>query len=135
MFRPGLFSHLRHLAVSVVAGAAVGLLVLTAPAPAAAPARISVAPSTVSSGGTVVFSGRVPARGAQSCPAADAAILTSTAALFPPSGIGPQAARKPGGAFRIRYTVPASTPHGTYTVGVRCGGGNVGVHTTLKVTR
>jgi hypothetical protein len=99
-----------------------------------AAARISVSPSTVSSGGSVVFSGRVPTRGLQSCPSQDPAVLTSTAALFPPDGIGPQAHRNSRGVFRISYTVPRSTPHGKYVVGVRCGGGDVGVHATLKVT-
>jgi hypothetical protein len=135
MLRPGPLPHLKRLAVSVVAGAVAGLLLLTAPAPAAAAARISVSPSTVSSGGTVVVSGRIPTRGPQACPSRDSAILTSTAALFPPDGIGPNAHRKRGGVFRIRYTVPASTPPGMYFIGVRCGGGNVGVQATLKVTR
>jgi hypothetical protein len=132
MFRPGPIPYLGRLAVSVVAAVA-GLLLLTAPAAAAA-ARLSVSPSTVSGGGTVEISGRIPTHGPQSCPSADPAIITSTAALFPPDGIGPQAHRNPGGVFRIRYTVPASTPAGIYILGVRCGGGNVSVQATLTIT-
>jgi hypothetical protein len=100
---------------------------------AQAHARLSVRPDTVHPGDTVVVAGRVPVRGAQACPAGDPAILTSTAALFPPDGIGPLAPRGPSGKFKFEYVVQSSTPPGTYLIGVRCGGGNVGVSTTLRV--
>src|SRR5438132_12571389 len=47
--------------------------------------------------------------------------------LFPPDGFGPTAARDSHGAFALTYTVPTSTPAGTYQIGARCGGGNIGV--------
>jgi hypothetical protein len=59
--------------------------------------------------------------------------VTSEAALFPPDGFGPTATRDSDGSFAIDYTVPASTTPGTYTVGLRCGGGNVGVGASLTV--
>jgi hypothetical protein len=58
----------------------------------------------------------------------------ATADLFPPDGFGPEAARSSKGAFALSYTVPTSTPPGTYQIGVRCGGGLVGVTAGLKVT-
>src|SRR5689334_20052633 len=78
---------------------------LFAVAPAlAAGSTISVAPATAAAGQTVVISGSVPVTGDGS------------------------------GAFRANYRVPATTAAGTYEIGLRCGGGNVGVHTTLRVT-
>jgi hypothetical protein len=100
----------------------------------AAEADISVSPSTVRSGDPVVISGLVPTSGQPSCPASDTVILTSVAALFPPDGFGPHTSRSTTGAFRTIYTVPTSTPPGTYRIGLRCGGGNVGVGASLRVT-
>lgn len=94
---------------------------------------LSVAPSATSPGGSVTFSGVVPVTGAASCPSGDSAQLTATVALFPPDGFGPQAARDSNGAFRATYTVPATTPVGTYAVAVRCGGANTGVSANLQV--
>jgi hypothetical protein len=91
---------------------------------------ITVTPSVVAAGGTVHISGSVSIEG---CPQSDAAIVTGLDALFPPDGFGPQAARDATGAFALDYTVPSSTPAGTYQVGLRCGGGNVGVSAALTV--
>ncbi|MBT8224893.1 MAG: class F sortase [Dactylosporangium sp.] len=114
-----------------VLGAASGILLVATPAAAAS--TISVSPSTVTVGGPVVISGTIPTSGEPSCPQDDVAILTSDPALFPPDGFGPRATRDATGAFQISYTVPVSTPPGTYPIGMRCGGGNVGVHTELEV--
>ncbi|HKT00729.1 MAG TPA: hypothetical protein VJT31_14460 [Rugosimonospora sp.] len=100
---------------------------------AQAQARLSVRPQSVRPGGRILITGFIPTSGAQSCLAGDAAIPTSTAALFPPDGFGPPAPRSNTGRFEIRYVVPTSTPPGTYRIGVRCGGGNVGVSATLRV--
>ncbi len=116
-----------------VIGVAVALAVtaVSAAAPAyGASASISVSPSTVPAGGTVHISGSIPVK---KCPASDSATVTSDAALFPPDGFGPSATRDSNGEFALDYTVPASTPPGTYTVGARCGGGNVGVGASLTV--
>jgi hypothetical protein len=100
----------------------------------AAAADISVSPSTVPSGDTVVISGTVPTSGDRSCPSSDTLILTADAALFTPDGFGPRLSRSATGAFQTSYTVPNSTSPGTYTIGLRCGGGNVGVRAILEVT-
>jgi hypothetical protein len=100
-----------------------------APAPAQQPS-ITVSPSTAAPGATVTFSGNIPAAG--DCPPGSAG-LTSTAALFPPDGFGPPAPSDADGNFQVTYTIPAATAPGTYTIGMRCGGGNVGVSTSLQV--
>jgi len=97
----------------------------------ATPASITINPSSARPGDSATIAGNVPTDG---CPASDAAQLTSTADLFPPDGFGPQASRDASGAFSTTYTIPTSTPAGSYSVGVRCGGGNVGVTDTLVVT-
>jgi type 1 fimbria pilin len=91
---------------------------------------ISVSPSTVSPGGTIHISGTVSTQG---CPQSDDATITDSSALFPPDGFGPSVPRASNGDFAIDYTVPTSTPPSTYTIGIRCGGGNVGVSAQLHV--
>ena len=119
----------RFLIAGVVVASAAAMLVA---APAYAEnASISVSPSTVPAGGTVHISGAIPV---QKCPASDGATVTSQGALFPPDGFGPTATRDSNGGFATDYTVPTSTPGGSYDVGLRCGGGNVGVSATLTVT-
>jgi hypothetical protein len=109
----------------------VALAALAGPAFAAKNGSINVSPTTVPPGGVVHISGSVPVK---NCPASDAATITATAALFPPDGFGPNADRDSNGDFAVDYTVPVSTPPGTYDVGVRCGGGNVGVAAALTVS-
>lgn len=101
----------------------------TAPAYGAS-ASITVSPSTVSAGSTVHISGSIPV---SKCPASDGATVTGDAALFPPDGFGPTATRNGSGDFALDYVVPTSTPAGTYSVDLRCGGGNVGVSASLTV--
>jgi hypothetical protein len=91
---------------------------------------ISVSPSTISPGGTVHISGSVSLQG---CPQSDDATIADSSALFPPDGFGPTVLRNSNGDFATDYTVPTSTPPGTYTLTVRCGGGNVGVSAQLHV--
>lgn len=109
----------------------VGLFVVVATAsPAAASGDISVDPSTAAPGDTVTIAGTVPTDG---CPSGDGAQLTSTDVLFPPDGFGPQAPRDANGKFSIQFAIPATTPPGSYSIGVRCGGGNVGISAGLTV--
>jgi hypothetical protein len=115
----------------VVGSVLVVIVVLLATATtASASANISVDPTTASPGDSVTIAGNVPTDG---CPADDAAQLTSTAELFPPDGFGPPAGRDASGNFSIQYAVPASTQVGTYSIGVRCGGGNVGISAELEI--
>jgi len=96
---------------------------------------VAVAPSSAAPGEVVVISGNVPVSGAGSCPAGDPVQLTSTSALFPPDGFGPEAPRGAAGDFEVRYSLPSSTPLGDYQIGLRCGGGNVGVSASLHVAQ
>jgi hypothetical protein len=117
---------------SVLTGLATSVLVvgLALPAAAGPGSSISVRPRVVNAGGQVRISGSTPV---SDCPAEDAAILTSSADLFPPDGFGPAVPRDAAGAFSVVYRVPATTPAGTYQIGFRCGGGNVGVTAPLRV--
>jgi hypothetical protein len=127
-------NHLRRGGVAIALAAGfVAIAPMVASAPAQTGASVTVSPASTPAGGTVMFSGVVPASGTPSCAPGDAT-LTSDAALFPPDGFGPQAPRDATGAFQVDFQVPASTAPGTYSVGVRCGGGNVGVSTSLTVT-
>jgi hypothetical protein len=94
-------------------------------------ATISVSPTVVAAGHPVRISGSVRYEG---CTADTGPVLTSLDRLFPPDGRGPAADRDSAGAFSVSYTVPAQTPAGAYQIGVRCGGGNVGVSARLQVT-
>jgi hypothetical protein len=96
---------------------------------------ITVSPSTIAPGGDITISGNVPLTGDQSCPSGDGVRLTSISDLFPPDGFGPEVARDTNGDFETTYTVPLDTAPGTYRIGMRCGGGNVGISTTVQVVR
>jgi hypothetical protein len=97
--------------------------------PAPAPS-ITVSPSTAAQGDTVTISGN-----ASGCSAEGNEVrLSSTPDLFPPDGFGPLVPLDGNGDFETTYTIPADTPPGTYSIGMRCGGGNLGVRATLQVT-
>jgi hypothetical protein len=116
----------------LIAAAAVVWIAILGAAPAyGASASISVSPPAAPAGSTVHISGSIPVK---KCPASDGATITSDSALFPPDGFGPTATRNSQGAFAVDYTVPTSTPPGSYTLGLRCGGGNVGVSAILTVS-
>jgi hypothetical protein len=120
----------RPLVVALVGGVA-ALVVLVVPAYAAQNGSITVSPSTVPAGGTVHISGSVSVK---ACPLLDSATVVGKAALFPPDGFGPSAARNAQGDFALDHAVPTSTPPGSYEIEVRCGGGNVGIAATLTVS-
>jgi len=118
---------------AAIAVALVALVGAAVPVTAAA-STITVSPSTVAAGGTITVSGSIPTTGTGSCAPSDGVTLTSTEALFPQGGFGPTVARSASGAFSTTYVVPSATPAGTYEIGMRCGGGNVGVTASLTVT-
>ena len=120
---------MRRFLIGATTAASAAALLIAAPAYAKS-ASVSVSPSTVPAGAIVHISGSIPVK---KCPVSDGATVTGEAALFPPDGFGPTATRESDGSFAIDYTVPASTPPGVYTVGLRCGGGNVGVGASLTV--
>lgn len=121
-----------HVIATVLATAAALVLVGTTAQGQTPNASVSVSPSVVGPGGTVHISGSVPVN---ACPASDPATLTGASALFPPDGFGPKVQRDAQGNFADDYTLPASTPGGRYEVGIRCGGGNVGVSALLRVAK
>ena len=125
---------IRALLAAAGVAATVAVLVVIAAGPAYAGQNASgsifVSPSDVPAGGTVHITGSVDPQG---CPTSDPVTPTSDDALFPGDGFGPQTARNSHGAFALDYTVPTSTPASTYQIGLRCGGGNVGVFASLQV--
>jgi LPXTG-motif cell wall-anchored protein len=126
-----------HLAARVVAllALATALVLGVQAAPAGAQqAALTVSPSTAAPGHTVTFSGNVPVTGPDEC-APGSVRITSTPGLFPPDGFGPEVPRDANGDFETTFTIPANTPPGSYQIGVRCGGGNVGISATLDVTQ
>ncbi len=108
--------------------------VLNVTAGAHVKAAITLSPASAAPGAVVTISGVIPTAGTVICPAGDATQLASSAALFPPNGAGPQVPRDTGGNFHVTYTIPAATAPGKYSVGVRCGGGNLVVVAPLQVT-
>ena len=88
----------------------------------------------MTAGATVTVTGVVPTAGTVSCPAGTDLQLTSSTALFPPSGLGPQAARASNDSFRASFTVASATASGTYSIGVRCAAGNTVLAESLQVT-
>ena len=117
--------------VGVVVTLALMGLAIPAYANSNANGSISVSPSSVSAGSAVRISGAVHNK---VCPRGDMVTITSDSTLMPPDGFGPQVHRQADGSFATTYTVPTSTPSGTHQVGLRCGGGNVGVSAPLTVT-
>ncbi len=123
----------RRAAAGMAVSSVLVLTVFMAPAGAAA-ASITVSPTTAVAGATVTITGSIPTTGTPSCDASEPVTLVSSTGLFPQGGFGPTAARDASGAFKIAYTVPTSTPAGSYDIGMRCGGGLVGVSAALQVT-
>jgi len=110
-----------------------GLFTVSVATPASAQAAsVEVSPSSVAAGGTVQISGTLSGDAAASC--SEGVTLTSDAALFPPDGFGPQVSVAANGRFETDYTVPESTTAASYSIGLRCGGGNLGVSASLEVT-
>ena len=101
-------------------------------------ASIVATPNTVTIGGTLTLSGDVLVNGTLAgCPPPDTVILISGA--FPGNDYGPGqgAVRIPvdsTGHFTGTVVVNPSAGPGTYTIGGRCGGGNIGVDARVTVT-
>ena len=95
---------------------------------------IKVTPATVKAGNAVTVSGST----GTGCAKGDAVTLLSKAfstkhefagvpAIYAKSGTG--------GAFSVKTTIPKARKAGKYTITGRCGGGNLGVSASLKVTK
>lgn len=117
----------------VLAGLVAGVgMSLATPALAQGNASLVVSPSAVAPGQAVTFAGHVDVASGE-CRAGDTLFLTSASALFSPDG-RLNATLNSAGDFSTRFQVSSHTPPATYSVGLRCGGGNLGVEETLRIT-
>jgi hypothetical protein len=99
-------------------------------------ASINVSPSTVAPGGNVRLSGDILANGTPGCDVTGTVTLISDAfaGLGEFAGVG--AVDLPldsTGHFDSTVTLSAAVAPGTYSIGGRCGGGNLGVTATIVV--
>jgi hypothetical protein len=102
---------------------------VAAAAAAAATVHITVKPGTVSPGGVIT----VAAAGSP-CLARDQIILISTA--FPGHAYGQGAVYgrvAAHGAFTVKAHVRSKIKPGRYSIGFRCGGGNLGVSVYIRI--
>src|SRR5207247_1594400 len=91
---------------------------------------ISVSPSIAHAGSSVHIAGSISP---EACPASDSAIPVSTAAFFPPDGFGTATDRDSQGTFDLAYSVPTSTPAGSYQIRRTEGVGSVDTHGRRKL--
>jgi len=109
---------------------AVTVLLLAVGSAAAARVHVLVFPTTVSPSGAIRLSATV-----SPCRSGDT--VSAISAAFPGNAFGGAGALTGrvthGGAFTIRGHVRAGLRAGRYTIGFRCGGGNLGVTVTARV--
>jgi hypothetical protein len=127
-----MFRIARHLVVlTFVVCAAV------ATATTASAASINVSPTTVAPGGDVALSGDVlAADGTPGCGVPGTVTLISDAFVGLGEFAGVGAVNLPvdaTGHFAQTVTLSASVAPGTYSIGGRCGGGNMGIEATLVI--
>jgi hypothetical protein len=97
----------------------------------AAPPSISVAPTPVRRGHSVVVKGS-----ADGCTVGNTVTLISRAFSHAHDFAGLPAVLtkvRAGGAFKVSTRIPAGKKPGRYTITARCGGGNLGVSAHVKV--
>jgi hypothetical protein len=117
-------------ALSIAATLAATLCVAAA---TAAPASLSVLPTTVRAGGVVKINGS-----ADGCRTGNTVSILSRAFVHTHQFAGVPdvlAQVRAGGSFRVRTTIPRLRTRGRYVVTARCGGGNLGVTAHLRVIR
>jgi hypothetical protein len=117
----------------VVVAAAVAVALVGALAVDAAtrrPPTLMVRPAVVARGDTVAIRGTAPG-----CAPANTVFLISR--VFPTHAFGGAESiatpLRPGARFSVRFRVPPTIRRGRYLIGVRCGGGNVGIARWLTV--
>ena len=99
-------------------------------------ASINVSPSTVAPGGDVRLSGDILADGTPGCDVTGTVTLISDAFVGLGEFAGVGAVDLPldaTGHFDSTVTLSASVAPGTYSIGGRCGGGNLGVTASIVV--
>lgn len=112
----------------VIAALAAGWAVTAA---SAAPPSISVAPTAVRRGHSVVVKGS-----ADGCRVGNTVTLISRAFSHAHDFAGLPAVPTPvraGGTFKVSTRIPSAKKPGRYAVTARCGGGNLGVSAHVKV--
>jgi hypothetical protein len=114
----------------VFALGAISVIWLAVPATAAA-ATLHVSPHTVPAGGTVRVSGTCESH--TTGYAISSAFVHDASHDFAGVGAAPFSTNA-AGAFSVSPQVAAGTAPGNYSVGARCGGGNLGISVTLTVT-
>ena len=120
----GALMRLRHPLVA--SAAAIAALVLTGTL-AAATRSISVHPTSIARGGTVIVSGK-------GCRAGDVVYLISPPFVgnaFVAHSVATRAGSN--GSFLRRVRIRMSVRVGRYLITARCGGGNLGVSARLRV--
>ena len=124
----------RGTRLRVLAGvAALPATLATAAVAAAAVPSLSLTPSSVTRGHTVLIKGS-----ADGCSVGNTVFIISRAFVHTHefAGVSAVLARvKYGGSFRVTTRIPASKRPGRYGVTARCGGGNLGVLKHLTVRR
>lgn len=110
---------------------AVAALLLAAGSASAANVHVVVAPVKIAPGGAI----RVTAA---SSPCLSADTVSAISAAFPGDAFGSEGALTGSvarnGAFTIRGHIRKGLHAGRYTIGFRCGGGNLGVSVPLHVS-
>ena len=117
---------------TLVLTAIVATALATAAAAMAAAPSLTLTPSSVKRGHTVLIKGS-----ADGCPVGDAVTLISKAFVHTHDFAGLPAVYakvRSGGTFRVTTRIPATKKPGRYAVTARCGGGNLGVlkHLTVR---
>jgi hypothetical protein len=112
-------------------GAIVGAVLASSAAFGAAAPTIRVSPSSLRAGQIVRVYGVVPG-----CPRGEKVTLTSQAFAGAQRYAGVPAITATvgtGARYSVRTRIPSTRRPGTYRIGGRCGGGNLGVSATLRV--
>jgi LPXTG-motif cell wall-anchored protein len=115
-----------------MATSAIAAFVLLVGAGPAAAASINVSPTSVPAGGSVTVSGSAsPGCGQEKVTLHSKAFshendFAGLPAIF--------ATSEANGDFSVSTQIPSNRAPGTYTIGGRCGGGNLGVQASLQVT-
>ena len=114
---------------TLAAGTAVAALAFAGAVTAAT--SLTVAPSPVHRGHRVIIRGN-----ADGCPVGDVVTIISKAFAHTHDFAGLPAVFalvRSGGKFGVRPRIPSRKAVGSYGVSARCGGGNLGVSTTIHV--
>ena len=131
--RSTLAAVLRSRSLLTAAAVAAACVAATSAGAARSVVYLTVTPDVVHRGHTVVIRGS-----AGSCPVGDVVTIMSRAfpAIHEFAGVPAVLAKvTSGGHFRVRTRIPLHRHSGLYHVTARCGGGNLGVYSHVRVLR